>query len=94
MTPVTERNGAGSQHADRRGTPRRRVLKGATLTFNSGYSAFECVLRNESEGGAKLSLAETFALPKRFHLAIAGDSDVRTAHVVWRGMDQMGVRFE
>ena len=94
MTPVVERNGAGVQHADRRGTPRRRVLKGATLTFNRGFSAFECVLRNQSEGGARLSLAETFALPKTFQLAIAGDSDVRTAHVVWRGMDQMGVRFE
>jgi hypothetical protein len=94
MAADWRQRGASVADADRRAALRRRVLKGATLSFNSGYSSFECVLRNESDGGARLSLAETFALPKTFHLAIAGDSSVRTAHVVWRGVDQLGVRFE
>jgi hypothetical protein len=96
MTPVMERNEtfAGGAVAERRGALRRRVLKGATLSFNRGYSAFECVVRNRSEGGARLSLAETFALPMTFRLTIAGEADTYTAHVVWRGLDQVGVRLD
>ena len=96
MTPVMERNEtfAASGAAERRGALRRRVLKGATLSFNRGYSAFECVVRNRSDGGAKLSLAETFALPITFRLTIAGEAQTHTAHVVWRGLDQVGVRLE
>lgn len=80
--------------AERRAAQRRRVLKGATLSFNSGYSAFECVVRNQSEGGAGLSLAETFALPQTFRLAISGEARARTARIVWRGLDKLGVRLD
>jgi hypothetical protein len=96
MTPVMERNGtslAGGT-AERRNALRRRVLKGATLSFNRGYSAFECVVRNRSDGGARLSLAETFALPMTFRLTISGETETHTAHVVWRGLDQVGVRLD
>lgn len=77
---------------DRRGTHRNRVLKGAVLTFNKGYSTFECVVRNQSENGAKLSLAESFALPNAFDLAIM-DDNARPVHVVWRTPDAIGVRY-
>ena len=85
---------AGFAGAERRGAHRPRVLKGATLSFNNGYSAFECVVRNLSEGGAKLSLAETFALPTTFRLAIAGQERARTAQIVWRMPNEVGVRLE
>ena len=96
MTPIMEQSAVrpGLAGAERSGRRRQRVLKGATLTFNNGYSAFECVVRNLSTGGAKLSLAETFALPTTFRLAIAGDASTRTAHVAWRRPDEVGVRFE
>jgi hypothetical protein len=96
MTPIMEQGAkpAGFAGAERRTAHRQRVLKGATLTFNKGYSAFECVARNLSEGGAKLSLAETFALPTDFRLAIAGKAGVRLAHVVWRKPSEIGVSFE
>jgi hypothetical protein len=96
MTPTMERNetrAAGSTE-ERRYSQRRRVLKGATLSFNRGYSAFECVVRNQSDGGARLSLAETFALPATFRLAIAGESQIHTALVIWRGPDQVGVKLD
>ena len=83
----------GFAGAERRAGRRQRVLKGATLTFNSGYSAFECVVRNQSASGAKLSLAETFGLPETFQLAIAGEDAARTAQVVWRKAGEIGVSF-
>jgi hypothetical protein len=79
---------------NRRAAYRQRVLKGATLSFNQGYSAFECVVRNQSEDGARLSLAETFALPATFRLAIAGEEETRTAHVMWRGPNEIGVSMD
>ena len=96
MTAVVEQNRAeaANTNIERRASVRRRVLKGATLSFNSGYSAFECAVRNRSEGGAKLSLAETFALPSTFRLAISGESQALTAHIVWRKPDEMGVTFK
>lgn len=83
----------GKVFSERREGQRHRVLKGAVMTFNKGYSAFECVVRNQSECGAKLSLAETFALPKAFTLTIVGDDDGRIADVVWRSMSEIGVRY-
>ena len=96
MTAVMEQNrpAAANTNVERRAIQRRRVLKGATLSFNSGYSAFECVVRNQSERGVKLSLAETFALPSTFRLAISGERQAHTAHIVWRKPDEMGVTFE
>ena len=80
--------------AERRGEQRRRVLKGAVLSFNNGYSSFECVLRNVSEHGGKLSLGETFGLPTTFRLAIAGEEQARIAQVRWRRQTEIGVSFD
>ena len=96
MNPITEKSIGidGQVFSDRRAALRRRVLKGATLTFNRGFSAFECVVRNQSAEGALLSLAETFSLPAQFDVAIAGDDALRRARVRWRSMNAIGVRFE
>lgn len=96
MNPITEKSIGidGQVFSDRRAALRRRVLKGATLTFNRGFSAFECVVRNQSAEGALLSLAETFSLPAQFEVAIAGDDALRRARVRWRSMNAIGVRFE
>jgi hypothetical protein len=96
MAAAMEQNrpAAANTGTERRTDLRRRVLKGATLSFNRGYSSFECVVRNQSERGAKLSLAETFALPSTFRLAIAGKSEARMARIIWRKPDEMGVTFE
>ncbi len=96
MNPITEKSIGvdGRVFSERRAALRRRVLKGATLTFNRGFSAFECVVRNQSAEGALLSLAETFSLPAQFEVAIAGDDALRRARVRWRSMNAIGVRFE
>jgi hypothetical protein len=96
MNLITEKSIGvdGQVFSERRSSLRRRVLKGATLTFNKGFSAFECVVRNQSAEGALLSLAETFSLPAQFEVAIAGDDMHRTARVRWRSMTALGVEFQ
>jgi hypothetical protein len=84
---------SGMDHAERRSQRRHRVLKGAIIRFNKGYGAFECVVRNLSENGAKLTFGETSAIPAAFELKIAGDERMREAHVRWRSPDSIGVSF-
>lgn len=77
--------------AERRSEPRHRVLKGAIIRFNNGYGALECVVRNLSGGGAKLSFGETTAVPSAFDLKIAGGEQIRKADVRWRSPDSVGI---
>ena len=77
---------------ERRAEVRRRVLKGAVLSFNRGFSSFECVVRNLSDGGARLSLGETFALPTTVDIRL-GDEPKRTAYVRWRTPVAIGIQF-
>jgi hypothetical protein len=96
MVPITERSIAidGEIFADRRSEGRRRVLKGARLEFNRGYGAMECVVRNQSDRGARLVLGDTMGVPPRFELAIAGECEARRARVRWRTGEAVGIVFE
>ena len=42
--------------ANRRDKPRLRSLIAATILYNNGQSTLECVIRNISEDGAKLTV--------------------------------------
>ena len=75
---------------DRRAARRQRGLKGATLHFNRGYGAMECVVRNQSADGALLRFGDTSGVPGAFDIAIAGEA-TRPAKVRWRGMELVGV---
>jgi hypothetical protein len=96
MTAITERSIGldGQIFADRRGAVRRRVLKGARLSFNRGYAVFDCVVRNMSENGARLNFGDASAVPSRFELTITGEDGPRNAVVRWRSMTALGVTFE
>ena len=96
MTPISEKSIGidGEVFADRRSGDRRRVLKGARLSFNNGFGAFECVVRNLSPDGARLTFGETSAVPNNFDLLIAGEQEMRRATVRWRQMTALGVAFE
>jgi hypothetical protein len=78
---------------ERRAEPRRRALKGATVRFNNGYGALECVLRNESPKGALLVFGEATAVPTMFELHVAGQAAPRHARVRWRTTTSLGVEL-
>lgn len=84
----------GKVFEDRRHEPRHRVLKGGTLTFNKGYGALECVVRNLSAGGARLQFGDTAAVPPRFFLRVSGEGAGHPAHIRWRTLTDIGVAFE
>lgn len=96
MTPITEKSIAvdGELFAERRAEIRHRVLKGGSLSFNNGYGALECVVRNLSDGGAKLVFGDVLAVPPRFLLSVSGEVPAREAEVRWRGETEIGVRLK
>ncbi len=80
--------------SERRAAERRRSFKGGTLRFNGGYGAFDCVVRNFSEGGARLSFGEAVAVPPRFELRIGHDGAWLAAAVKWRRGTEVGIVYE
>ena len=79
---------------ERRAHERRRVLRGAVLTFNKGYGAFECRVRDQTFGGVRLVFGETTAVPNSFTLQISGESVRRTGRVRWRSPTELGVSLD
>jgi hypothetical protein len=76
---------------ERRREPRRRVLLGGRLSFNSGFGVIECVVRDRSGDGAKLAFGDAAGVPPVFDLQISTTGETRTATVRWRRGDQVGV---
>ena len=84
----------GALFADRRGSRRNRVLKGALLSFNKGFGAFECVVRDLSDAGARLSFGDASAVPAAFDIRVGGEAAGRPARVRWRSATMIGIAFD
>jgi hypothetical protein len=78
---------------ERRNSLRQRCLLGARIMINGGKSTMNCVIRNQSAGGALLALPEPIAIPTEFPLLIDKHSAGATAHVAWRSGKMVGVAF-
>ena len=77
---------------ERRQSPRRKVLKGARLTFAS--EGIACTVRNLSETGAGLDVADALGLSPSFMLVIDRDGFTRRCHPVWCNDPRVGVAFD
>ncbi len=80
---------------DNRRTQRRmRTLKGAEIVFNAGYSAFECVVKDISDTGARIQMGDATGVPEHFELVIPHDNFRRKCTVRWRRYNMVGVSFD
>jgi hypothetical protein len=69
--------------AEKRATPRHRVLKSGTISFGGG--AIDCTVRNLSTKGAALDVATPVGIPGHVHL---GNSERRIAFRLPRALAQ------
>ena len=53
---------------EKRKAPRRRVLKEGKIVFADGQRVLDCTIRDFSDAGARLLIANTVGLPDTFHL--------------------------
>jgi PilZ domain len=80
--------------AEQRQAPRLRSLIGARIVFNDGRSTADCLIRDLSQTGAKLTVSALIPLPDRFELIIPQKGITRRVRVAWRRAGEIGVRFE
>lgn len=64
-----------------------------TISFNKGLTTCECVIRNISEGGARLDVSSAVSLPTFFHLFIPMQQKQLYAELKWRSESEAGIQF-
>ena len=78
---------------DHRRQTRKRMLKGGTIAFNGRHSTLPCVVRDLSNTGARLQVAQANSVPDTFELLIDLDGFEAPVEVAWRDLSEVGVRF-
>ncbi|MEL7543571.1 MAG: PilZ domain-containing protein, partial [Pseudomonadota bacterium] len=76
-----------------RGAERKRVLKGAKISFAARCASLPCVVRDMSETGARLQVKDHLSVPDTFELIIELDGFEVDVEVVWRKASEVGVIF-
>ena len=78
---------------EKRGSLRRRVLKRGKVLLHDHNTVLDCLIRDMSDGGARLQIEHASTLPMLFKLANVSDGEVREVRVIWRKDGQAGVAF-
>jgi len=76
----------------RRSAQRRRVYKGAKIGFWGLHATIDCVVRDLSDSGARLSVESSVGVPEKFELVLEGAAP-RACRLVWRKATHIGVAF-
>lgn len=77
---------------ERRLSPRRIANIEAKIVFDAGRSVRPCIVRDLSEGGAKLEVATVAGIPPTFDLILPGRPP-QPCRVAWRALKEMGVSY-
>jgi hypothetical protein len=78
--------------AEHRAAP-RRATKEAGQAIISGRAAVDCVIRDISSTGARISFRQPTFLPRTFNLRLKEEGDQKVT-VMWQGGLLAGVRFQ
>lgn len=65
----------------------------AVIVFNGGKTQVPCIIRNLSDGGAKLEVDSVRNIPQTFDLLIPRHRP-HHCRVAWRALKELGVAFE
>lgn len=77
---------------ERRIHPRRNTAIVAAAVFDGGQTRVGCVIRDISDGGAKIEFPTVRGIPQTFDLLIPGHQ-TRACRVAWRALKELGVQF-
>ncbi len=78
--------------SENRSSPRHRTFKGGSISYGAAPSV-DCIVRNISQSGACIEVANNAAVPDRFTLLIKPELLKRSCEVAWREPTRIGVRF-
>ena len=79
---------------ERRSVLRGRTLKGGRILFHQGRSAIDCAIRNFSDGGACVEVANVIGIPSSFELQLDGEIVTHQCTQRWTSGNRIGVSFD
>jgi hypothetical protein len=78
---------------ENRQNQRKRTFIGAKILLNGGASVLDCLVKDLSDGGARLALDGAPSVPREFDLLFSDGRSFRCT-VQWRMITGLGVRFK
>ena len=72
---------------------RRRTFLGGQIVLHGGATGLDCLVRDMSDQGCRLTISNTIAVPEQFTLRITQDGREFLAVVKWRDDKSIGVEF-
>lgn len=73
--------------------PRVKTFLRATIYFNNRRSSLDCIVRDISDGGARLTVSEAALVPDTFEVHIPQKDRTHISDVKWRRGEEMGLEF-
>ncbi len=83
----------GNFGEERRKEHRLRSYLAGQAVFNGRASTVDCLLRNISDDGAKITFSDGVALPVEFEITIPRRGETKRSRVVWRTQKEAGLKF-
>lgn len=78
---------------ERRATPRHRTFLQGRVFYNNRRQSVDCIIRELTEDGARLTFADPVALPHAFELHIPNRDQILRVETVWHHGKEVGVKF-
>lgn len=78
---------------ERRLTPRHRTFLQGRVLFNSRRQSADCIIRELTDEGARLSFTDPAALPHAFELQIPNRDQILRVETIWNHGTDVGVIF-
>lgn len=78
---------------ENRANPRIRSFLRGEIVHSAGSIRIECLIRDLSEGGARLQVARSVIIPDPFELHIQQKAAVHRCKIIWRHEDELGTQF-
>lgn len=81
------------QNCERRLQRRRRVLKSGRIVYHNGLGVMDAVVRDVTDLGARIKLAETLRLPRVCEFQFKDDKYRKVVRVIWKSATEAGIAF-
>jgi hypothetical protein len=91
--PADMRPQPAPRAAERRRMARQKSLLRGTIHFNNRRSALDCLIRDISRYGARLTFSDAVTVPDVLELHIPQKNQTLRTHVIWRRGQEVGVAF-
>jgi len=78
---------------ERRHTPRHRTFLQGRVFYNSRRQSADCIIRELTDEGARLSFTDPVALPHTFELHIPNRDQTIRVETIWNHGTDVGVSF-